>query len=118
MTAPLRDVLKSHPFLATLRWFRRPRQGSSVERTIDALCAKREVAFDRDGNVIGLPSNKELAKQLGIAEATVRQHIEVGAGRDIEGLEMLPVRSRIWLCYWHTKWLDQHATPPTGSRVA
>ena len=84
MTAPLREFLKSHPFLGKLRWFRRPRKGSSVERTIDALCERREVMFDEDGDVAGLPSNKELAQRLGISEATVRQHIEVDAGRDIE----------------------------------
>lgn len=118
VTVPPRDFLKTHPFLGTLRWFRRPRKGSSVERTIDALCERRDVAFDKDGNVVGLPSNRELAERLGISEATVRQHIEVDAGRDIEGLEMLPARSRIWLCYWHTKWMDQHQTPPTGSAGA
>ena len=114
MTVPLRELLKSHPFLGELRWFRPPRKGSSVERTIDALCEHREVMFDQDGDVVRLPSNKELAQRLGISEATVRQHIEVNAGRDIEGLEMLPVRSRIWLCYWHTKWLDDHKAPSTG----
>jgi hypothetical protein len=54
----LREFLKSHPFLSTLRWFRRPRRGSSVERTIDALCERGDVQFDPDGRGIGLPSNK------------------------------------------------------------
>jgi hypothetical protein len=118
VTVPFRDLLKTHPFLATLGWFRRPRQGSSVARTIEALCAKRDITFDKDNNVVGLPSNKELAVQLGISEATVRQHIEVDAAKAIDGLELLPVRSRIWLCYWHTRWLDQHQTPPSNSRIA
>jgi len=35
----------------------------------------REFLFDQDGDVVGRPSNKELAQRLGISEATVRQHI-------------------------------------------
>ena len=103
------------------RWFRRPREGSSVERTVNALCADRAVAFDKHGNFVGLPTNKELSEMLGITEATVRQHIEVAAARSIDGLEEIPARYRVYFAeMWREplKWLEEHQTPPKGSRVA
>jgi len=101
------------------RWHRKPLEGSSVWRTIEALCAKRDVTYDKDGNLVGLPTNEELAEQLGLAVSTVRKHIEDTAQFYIDGAPMLPPRHRIYHCVWWERWLKQRQeTPPTGSRVA
>lgn len=128
---PLRDLLRSHPFLATLRWIKRPKPGSSIERTVEALCRVRDGVRVTDDDVEGLPSDRALAKELGIAEPTVRANL-VTAARGVQGLEHFRTpRARIWLVYWHTKWLEglppdtvreivaraRADTPPTG-RVA
>jgi hypothetical protein len=99
------ELFKTHPIVGDLHWFRGPRAGSSVERTIAMLCSKRDVSLDAKGELVGLMSNAELAERLGVTEHTIRHHIEVDAALDIQGLLLHPPRSRILMCVQHTEWL-------------
>ena len=117
------EIIKKNPEIAELvpQWFQRPR--GAVKRTVEALCVNHAVTVDEHGEVIGLPTNKQIAKQLGISEHTVRKYIEVEAALKVQHLEELSARSRVYLCDRWDRVLYPHLyprrTPPGGvSRVA
>ena len=81
--------------LSGLRCCREPR-GRALE-VVERLC--RGISqMPRRGNRGQLPTDAEIAEQLGISVATVRSHLNAVAFW-IEGLEELPPRIRIYLWF-------------------
>jgi len=106
-------------FLKGLRILHEPR--GQARRVVDALCRERDqsVAADPDWNP-NLPTDKEIARELGLKESTVAKLIELVA-RDIVAdsfeMAMIPRRGRIFLWYRHRLWLQRRASrqsPPAA----
>lgn len=87
-----------------------------ASRVVECLCRDRArpAVTDPDWDP-NLPTDKEIAAELGIAEGTVSKKIEevartiVGDGFDIE---MVPRRARIFIWYRHRLWERRVAARP------
>lgn len=97
-----------HPLLQGLRALREPK-GRTLQ-VVEALCRRRDVAKDPDWRP-RLPTDKELAKELKMSTSSVRSHLETAA-LWIEGADELEPRARIWLWYWHSRWLLKNRGEP------
>lgn len=103
--------LTKHWIIGRLRAVRDPK-GKQLA-VVDTLC-RGEQKGDGDRR-LRLPTDAEIARQLGMSVRTVRQHIWSFATL-IEGLEMLEPRARIYVWYWHREWEKLHGHPLGGSR--
>ena len=101
---PFRD----HPLLKGLR-FHKPRRElpPARQRLIEAIGRDRGLPA-LPGQWPRLPRDSDLAEELGITVATLRTQIGLVAD-NIEGLEELEPKTRIWLAYRHDLWLEQQA---------
>ena len=122
----VRHVRATHPLLRDLYWRRRPRGRTLavVEALVNPPQGARVMLNDESLNMDGLPPNAFIARQLGMSEKTVKEHI-AKAARDVNGLWTLRARARIYGCYHHDRWCQQNdipsstqPTPPLlGNRV-
>lgn len=92
--------ISSHPLLHQLR--------SRREFPARTLAVVKRLCQDfvrSQGNEVRrqLPSDAEIARDLGMSVATVRSHLSQAANW-IDGLEELPPRVRIYLWYVHREW--------------
>jgi hypothetical protein len=101
----------THPIFAGLGW-RRPPKGRT-KQVVEKLCEPFNRSDPTDLDTDGLASNAAIAKALAVSEKTVKVHI-AKAARDVNGLEMLRARARIFVCYHHELWRDRWRTPPVG----
>lgn len=79
-----------------------------ASRVVDCLCRERArpVVTDPDWDP-NLPTDKEIAIELGIAEGTVSKQIEAIASTIVADgfdIDMIPRRARIFIWYRHRLW--------------
>jgi DNA-binding FadR family transcriptional regulator len=99
---PTNRSLADHPIFRDLRAVREPRP--RMLQVVEALCRRRELPAKSDPDRRPrLPRDEEIAKELGISRSAVRTALDEMALL-LDGLEVLEVRARIYVWYWHSQW--------------